>query len=150
MKKDEFKQHLIEAIDSQPNRYHPLVWISKEFPDIGKNCYIGGFTEIYSKDGAVVIWDDCDIASFVVINCADSHLETIGKSSVVEILPILIQNNVFIGTMSAILGGTTIGHHSVIGAGVVLKNRDIPPYSLVYRDDSGALIIKEGYYRHDN
>ena len=50
----------------------------------------------------------------------------------------------FIGTMSAILGGTFIGHHSVIGAGVILKNITIPPYSLVTGQVGGQL--KEGYY----
>lgn len=116
------------------------MWINGT-PQIGQNTYIGGFSEVYAKGAKVSIGSNCDIASFVVINCADSHLKTIGKASEIEKLPIKIGDNVFIGTHSAILGGTRIGHHSVIGAGVILKKAQIKPYSLVKRGKDGRLHI---------
>jgi acetyltransferase-like isoleucine patch superfamily enzyme len=67
----------------------------------------------------------------VVINCSDSHKKTLGLSGEIERKTITIENNVFIGTQVTILGGTFIGHHSVISAGSILKDVMIPPYSLV-------------------
>jgi acetyltransferase-like isoleucine patch superfamily enzyme len=134
------------VIDNKNNIYHPFVWINGN-PIIGKKVYIGGYSEIYAKGSMVFIGDHCDIASFVVINCADSHKKTVELCNEVERKSIYIGSYVFIGTQSAILGGTQIGHHSVIGSGVILKNIRISPYSLVYRDQkSGKLIIKKNYY----
>ena len=127
-------------LDHQDNPYHPLVWINGK-PIIGMGTYIGGYSEIYAKGAEVKIGNYCDIASFVVINCADSSKRCVGLSEAVEKLSITIGDNVFIGTQSAILGGTVIGHNSIIGAGVILKKQTIPPYSLVYRDrKSGKLV----------
>lgn len=134
------------VIDNKDNPYHPFVWINGD-PIIGKRVYIGGYSEIYAKGATVFIGDDCDIASFVAINCADSHLKTVQKSIVVHKENIYIGKHVFIGTQCAILGGTTIGHHSVIGAGVVLSKIIIPPCSLVYKDNKGKLVIRKNYYK---
>ena len=137
------KQFIMRLLGLTPNRFHPMVLINGS-PSIGNNVYMGAFSEIYAKGAKVIIGDNCDIASFVAINCADSHNRTIGLAKDVEKKDIVIGDNVFIGTMSAILGGTFIGHHSVIGAGVILKNIEIPPYSLVTGQVGGQL--KEGYY----
>jgi len=101
-------------------------------PEIGEETSIGYYSEIYDRGGIVKIGAHCDIASFVAINCADSHRKCMGIEEEVECLPIVIEDHVFIGTHSAILGGCHIGHHSVIGAGVILAKRTmIPPYSLI-------------------
>jgi acetyltransferase-like isoleucine patch superfamily enzyme len=86
---------------------------------------------------------NCDIASFVTINCADSHLKTIGKLDYLQRADIHIENNVFIGSHSIILGNVKIGRNSVIGAGSLVKNINIPEYSLAY---GNPLIVKKGYY----
>jgi len=115
-------------------RFHELVLINGD-PVIGMGTQIGIFSEIYDKGGIVRIGAYCDIASFVAINCADSHAKCMEWSDEIELLPIEIGEHVFIGTHSAILGGCRIGHHSVIGAGVVLPKRTvIEPYSLVRTD----------------
>ena len=54
------------------NPYHPLVSILGS-PNFGKGVYIGAFSEVNAKDSEVSIGPYCDIASFVSINCADSH-----------------------------------------------------------------------------
>ena len=119
-------------------RFHSLVLINGE-PEIGPCTTIGIFSEIYDKGGIVKIGKGCDLASFVAINCADSHRRCIMEGldpefggSDVELLPIEIGDYVFIGTHSAVLGGCKIGHHSVIGSGVVLRKKTIiPPWSMV-------------------
>jgi len=142
---EKFKRYFLKFIDNKANRFHPLVWIHGE-PKIGKNVFIGGFSEINAKGSYVKIGNNCDIASFVSINVADSHKKGIGLSEEIERAPIIIGDNVFIGSHAFIGKGTKIGHHSVIGAGVVLNNIKIPPYSLVI--SSPSLIVKEGYYKN--
>jgi acetyltransferase-like isoleucine patch superfamily enzyme len=73
----EFTKLLAEATHMPENRFHPFVWIVGE-PEIGEDVYIGGFSEINARGALVRIGSNCDIASFVSINCADSHKRCIG------------------------------------------------------------------------
>jgi acetyltransferase-like isoleucine patch superfamily enzyme len=139
----EFKRSLSEATGMKENRFHPFVWIVGE-PQIGDGVYIGGFSEVNARGARVVIGAFCDIASFVSINCADSHRLCIGLAKDVERRDIVIEERVFIGSHSMIKGGARIGHHSVIAAGTIVGPGDIPPYSLVA---GNPMVIKPGYYR---
>ena len=125
------------------NPYHPLVWING-YPKIGKNVVISSFSEINANYVNVTIGDNCDIASFVTINAADSHQRCIGLSDKIERKDITIGNNVFIGSHSVVKGGANIGNYCVIGAGTIVESVDIPDYSLVV---GNPMIIKKGYYR---
>jgi acetyltransferase-like isoleucine patch superfamily enzyme len=125
------------------NKFHPLVWILGH-PHIGENVYIGGFSEVNAKHATVSIGNSCDIASFVTINCADSHKLCIGLSDEVERLDIKIEDHVFIGSHSVVKGGAHIGHHSVVAAGTIVDPCYIPPYSMVV---GNPMIVKEGYYK---
>ena len=125
------------------NRFHPLVWIVGE-PLIGEGVYIGGMSEVNAKGAKLIIGDYCDIASFVTINCADSHRKCIGLIDEVERRDILIENHVFIGSQSVIKGGARIGHHSVIAAGTIVGSILVPPYSLVVGNPAE---VKPGYYK---
>jgi acetyltransferase-like isoleucine patch superfamily enzyme len=139
----EFKKIFLEMIDNQDNPFHPLVFVKGD-PKVGKNVYIGLFSEINAKGAEVIIGNDCDIASFVSINVADSHKKCIGLKKEDERKPIIIENNVFIGSHCFVKGGAHIGHHSVIAAGTIVEGVKIPPYSLVYRN---PMNVKEGYYK---
>ena len=128
-----------------PNRFHPLVWIVGE-PEIGENVYIGGLSEVNGRGARVSIGDHCDIASFVSINCADSHRKCIGLSEEVHRRDIAIEHHVFIGSHSVVKGGARIGHHSVIAAGSIVGAVDAPPYSLIVGNPA---VVKPGYYRDE-
>ena len=136
-----FKKLFLKTVSNKDNPYHPLVWINGE-PQIGAGTYIGGFSEVNAKGALVRIGHDCDIASFVTINVADSHRRCIGLADANDVQNITIGNNVFIGSHCAILGGTEIGHHSVIAAGSVIRSVVIPPFSLAVDGN-----VKVGYYR---
>jgi len=124
------------------NRFHPLVWINGD-PVIGSGVFIGGFSEVNARGASVQIGDNCDIASFVSINCADSHLRCIGFGLEISRRDVVIGDNVFIGSHSVVMGGARIGHHSVIGAGSVVGPINAPPYSLIV---GSPAIVKPGYY----
>ena len=136
-----FSKALSRILGFKKNSYHPLVWINGN-PQIGNNVHIGGFSEVNAKSVKVVIGDNCDIASFVAINSADSHKKCLELEDEIIRKDIIIENNVFIGTHSVILGGVYIGHHTVISAGSVVRNCKIPPFSLVINGE-----IKKGFYK---
>ena len=137
-----FKKLFNELTGFKENKFHPLVWINGE-PEIGVNVYIGGFSEVNAKGAKVILGDNCDIASFVTINCADSHEMCLGLSDKIKRDDITLENNVFIGSHCVIKGGVHIGHHSVIAAGTIVNRCEIPPYSLVI---GNPMQIKSGYY----
>lgn len=143
MDKSEFQKLFSELTNIKENRFHPLVWINGE-PEIGENVYIGGMSEVNAKGAKVTIGNNCDIASFVTINCADTHKKCIELSEKAECRDIVIENNVFIGSHSVIKGGAYIGHHSVVAAGTMVEGVSIPPYSLIH---GNPMQIKEGYYK---
>ena len=139
-------QSLFSRLSMIPeNRYHPFVWINGN-PQIGEGVYIGGFSEVNAKGATVTIKDNCDIASFVSINCADSHRRCISISEAIELRDILIEENVFIGSHSVIKGGAVIGHHSVVGAGSIVGAITAPPYSLIVGNPA---VVKPGYYLNE-
>jgi acetyltransferase-like isoleucine patch superfamily enzyme len=140
--KEELQQWFSRLTNFPANRFHPLVWIVGE-PEIGEDVYIGGLSEVNAKGARVRIGAHCDIASFVTINCADSHKKCIGLSTEVERKDILIEAHVFIGSHSVIKGGARIGHHSVVAAGSILGAVEVPPYSLVVGNPA---VVKPGYY----
>lgn len=144
MDKEEFLRLFSESTNIKGNPFHPLVWISGE-PQIGENVYIGGMSEVYAKGAVVCIGNDCDIASFVVINCSDSHKKTIEISNDVERADIVLEDHVYVGTQSFIGGGTYIGHHSVVGAGTIVPKGKYPPYTLIVGNPA---TVKPGYYLH--
>ena len=139
----EFHELFSKLTDFKKNKFHPLVWIVGQ-PEIGSNVYIGGMSEVNAKNSKVIIGDNCDIASFVSINSADSHKKCIGLSRTTERKDIIIENNVFIGSHSVIKGGSHIGHHSVVAAGTIVEAKKIPPYSLII---GNPMKVKAGYYK---
>lgn len=111
---------------------------------LGPDVSICGPADINGKDSSIEIGAGCDIAAFVTISCADSHLRCIGRATEIERSPIVIGASVFIGQGATILGGCIIGDRSVIGAGVVMKAMHVPPWSRVYLPRP---IVNRGYYK---
>jgi len=141
----QFQELFSRLTDFKANDFHPLVWINGE-PEIGKNVYIGGMSEVNADGARVVIGDNCDIASFVAINCADSHKKCLGLMDRPDCRDIVIEHHVFIGSHCLVKGGAYIGHHSVIAAGTMVDPGVIPPYSLV---SGNPMRVKAGYYLRD-
>jgi acetyltransferase-like isoleucine patch superfamily enzyme len=139
---EEFKKLFAEMTGMRDNPHHPLVWILGD-PEIGEGVTIGGMTEINATGATLTIGRDCDIASFVSVNCSDSHGRVLGLSDAIARKDIVIENNVFIGSHSVVKGGAFIGHHTVVAAGTVVDGVTIPPYSLV---SGNPMVVKAGYY----
>jgi acetyltransferase-like isoleucine patch superfamily enzyme len=142
MSADEFARRFRQLTNFKENRFHPLVWINGE-PEIDHDVSIGFFSEINARGARVRVGAHCDIASFVSINCADSHKRCIGLTDKIERSDITIEDHVFIGSHCFISGGAHIGHHSVIGAGTIVGRQVIPPYSLAV---GNPMQLRPGYY----
>ena len=83
MDKSKFRKLFFSLTEFEKNPFHPLVCI-KGKPKLGKNIYIGAFSEVNAKGAKVTIGNNCDIASYVSINCADSHKKCIGVSKMLK------------------------------------------------------------------
>ena len=136
---------LIEVLDLKKNPFHPMVFINgPECAAIDDDVYIGYLYEINARGSKVVIKKGCDIASFVSINVADSHQRTVGIAAEIERGPIILEENVFVGSHCFIGGNTHIGHNSVVAAGTILiSGGEIPPYSFI--KGNPAVIYPEHY-----
>lgn len=98
---------------------------------IGDHSWIGPGSIIYGN-GGVNIGDDVMIASHCVINTVSHHfsrqdMPMSRQGTYCD--PVIIDNDVWIGTAAIILQGVHIGRGSIIGAGAVVT-RNIPPFSI--------------------
>jgi acetyltransferase-like isoleucine patch superfamily enzyme len=92
--------------------------------EIGDRTIINVSQQVEIGARCSISWD-CDImdTDFHQIILADGRRPLMSK-------PVLIENDVWVGSHCLILKGVTIGHHSVIAAGSVVRH-DAPPYSLM-------------------
>lgn len=92
---------------------------------IAQNCFI-------QVRGKVKIGDYVIFGPYVKIFSENHNFNDINIPIVLQgetRLPVVIENNVWIGANATILGGITIGEGSIIAAGAIV-NKDIPPFSI--------------------
>jgi serine acetyltransferase len=92
---------------------------------IGERSYIGDRTEIHAAQ-AVTIGKNVRIAWDCVIMDRDFH----GIHGPEKIVPVIIEDGVWIGCGAIILKGVTIGHDAIVGAGAVVT-KNVKPYDIV-------------------
>lgn len=109
---------------------------------VGRFTYGGLDVSFFgAKNERLSIGDFCSIASGVRFICGGDHrMDAISTFPFekrcfndTEALckgPIIVQDDVWIGTNALILSGVTLGQGSVIAAGAVVV-KDVPPYSIV-------------------
>lgn len=103
---------------------------------IGAGSSIGDRTEIHCCE-RVTIGNNV-LVSWDVVFLENNYHTTMDRS--IRSAPITIEDNVWIGCRSIIIGGVTIGRGSIIGAGSVVT-RDVPPGHLAVGNP--ARIIRE-------
>lgn len=116
---------------------HPVVMrtlTSEAAIFIGNNTGISGGSICAAR--LVKIGNECLVGANVTIADTDFHpIQSDGKRADVShenvpAEPVIIEDNVFLGTGAIILKGVTIGRNSVVGAGAVVT-KDVPPNSVV-------------------
>lgn len=91
---------------------------------IGDNCAIEQNVHIISKDANLIIEDNTTISSNVFISNVDHEYKNVNKSVMEQELLVkqtMIGNSCFIGFGVAILPGTTLGNHCVVGSNSTVK-----------------------------
>jgi acetyltransferase-like isoleucine patch superfamily enzyme len=93
---------------------------------------------VLSSQSGINIGDNVNIGANVRLFDHDFHSidflarrDAIADRASRRTMPIVIGNDVFIGTNAIILKGVSVGDRSVIGAGAVVSLKEIPPDSLV-------------------
>lgn len=94
----------------------------------GKNVFINSGTH-FQDQGVIVIGDDALIGHNVVLATINHDLYPKNNRKN-HYAPIVLKNNVWIGSSATITSGVTIGEWSVVAAGAVVT-KDVPPYTVV-------------------
>lgn len=96
---------------------------------IGSGAFINYGTSIGALKH-VEIGKECNIGTYCILMDNDFHrLEPERRKELPESIPIVLEENVWLGARVIVLRGVTIGTGSVIGAGSIVT-KDIPPRSL--------------------
>lgn len=96
---------------------------------VGENTWIGPFT-VLDGEGGLAIGRNCSISAGVQIYTHDTvRWALTGGKAKQECAPVEIGDCCYIGPMSIVGKGVTIGKHSVVGANSFVK-KEIPPFSI--------------------
>lgn len=150
-----FKYSIVSKgyIGSQLGAYSKIIMKGSSKLEVSKNFKARDFLYINLNNGRLRIGNEVFFNNFVSINCRcevyigddclfgegvkvydHNHrfrkLEPISSQGF-KMAPIIIGNNVWIGSNSIILSGVSIGSNSVISAGSVVKE-DLPPDSILH------------------
>ena len=108
-----------------------LINANRGHVSIGEDSWVGPHSVIYGN-GGVTIGSDVMIASHCAINTVSHRCERGDipmRLQGVYCDPVVIEDDVWIGTGAVILQGVRIGRGSIVGAGAVVT-RSIPPGSV--------------------
>ena len=98
---------------------------------IGENTTLGYYSMVFSSN-RIEIGANCLVAPFVYLVDANHGIEKgmLINQQKLEATPIIIQDDVWIGTGVTIVSGVTIGRGAVVGANS-LVTRDVAPDTIV-------------------
>lgn len=118
------------------------------FADCGRNIHIG--THVFINQGCTIyslapvsIGDEALIGPNVSLITSGHPVSPTRRLSALTGRPITVARNVWIGAGATVIGGVTIGEHSVVAAGSVVT-RDVPPNTLVGGNPAAVIRSIEG------
>jgi maltose O-acetyltransferase len=139
---------MISMCDGLPKKV--IRWLAMNHPDnrtrllffemtnvsIGEGTVINAHLTLYDEyQGLITIGQRVAIATGVTIVASswpnNSHISQLDYvcENLIKTVPVILEDDVWIGTNVVILPGVTIGRGAIIGAGAVVTH-DIPPYSI--------------------
>jgi len=92
--------------------------------EIGNHTFINYGSSIAAR-ASVKIGSHCHLGHYTFVMDNDQH-DVIRHTELPQSDPVIIEDNVWIGSKAVILPGVRIGSHAVIGAGSIVT-KDIPP-----------------------
>jgi acetyltransferase-like isoleucine patch superfamily enzyme len=109
-----------------------LLNASEGFVHVGHRTWIGPFCVVYGN-GGVRIGRDVMIAAHTCITSVGHRHELLHVPMIaqgIEVGPVTIEDDVWIGMNCTILPGVTIGRGAIVAAGAVVRG-DVAPYTIV-------------------
>lgn len=108
----------------------PLTFEGKREIEIGHDVSIASFVHIWGH-GSVKIGNRVLIATHTAITSLthDHTYETMRFAPIIA-KPVIIEDDVWIGSNAVINPGITLGKGAVVGAGAIVT-KDVPPYAIV-------------------
>lgn len=106
---------------------------------LGDEVLIGHGARFWATESAITIGSHVTFAPSVSIIAGNHRFDIPGKwitqyqvkdKRPVDDLPVVIENDVWVGTNVTILNGVHIGRGAIVAAGAVV-NKEVPPYSIV-------------------
>ena len=131
------------------NKFNTFTWIFGN-PVIEDNVWIGAFCLIDGGYDVLKIGRGSQISSGAQILTHNTVKRTVSERNYhsIDSAPTEIGEFSFIGTNAVILMGSIIGHHSVVGAGAVVKEfSKFPPYSLILGVPAKRVGSTKKYYK---
>lgn len=95
---------------------------------LGDDITINSMTHIFSS-GGVTIGSRCQISALCSITSV-THKPSVDQRNELVLSPVVIEEDVWLGTGAIILPGVTIGKGAIVGAGAVVI-KDVPPLTVV-------------------
>lgn len=125
----------------------PYAFISSNggFIQIGDNCSVNPFCVLYGG-GGLTIGNNVSIATGVTI-VPQSHrvlsglVQSFNTGTIKQ--PVVIEDNVWLGAKSTVLGGVTIGKGAIVAAGAVVI-KDVPKGAYVGGVPAKVLKFRDG------
>ncbi|SKC63858.1 DapH/DapD/GlmU-related protein [Ohtaekwangia koreensis] len=129
---DEIRERLSEIIDSQIDGsttvFVPFYTNFGKHIKLGKNVFINHACSFLDL-GGITIEDDVQIGPRVNL-VTENHPIDLATRKHLDLKPIVVKRNAWIGAGATILPGVTVGENSIVAAGAVV-NKDVPDNSLV-------------------
>ncbi|HTJ49193.1 MAG TPA: sugar O-acetyltransferase [Cyclobacteriaceae bacterium] len=129
---DEMRERLSEIIESKIDKstaiFVPFYTNFGRHIKIGKNVFINHACSFLDM-GGITIEDDVQIAPRVNL-VTENHPIDPSTRKYLDLKPVVIKRNAWIGAGATILPGVTVGENSIIAAGAVV-NKDVPPNTIV-------------------
>lgn len=96
--------------------------------DFGKNVFLNARCSFQDRGGITIV--DGTLIGMNVTIATLNHGLPLGTRNTTFPSPVIIGNNVWIGSNATILPGVTIGNNSVVAAGAVVT-KDVPENTVV-------------------
>lgn len=113
-------------------KYYPITWAKKIGVNLGENVYIYGNVQWSTEPWIITLGNNVHITNDVQFITHDGGSLILRQYTpdLEMTFPIVVGDNVYIGTKAIILPGVTIGNNCIIAAGsIVTKN--VPENSVV-------------------
>ena len=111
-----------------------VIRIKEGWVETGREVSFGPGVKIYETRAGLQIGDHCMLAAGVCISGVQHGLDDPSRpmrEQPAQALPVVLEEDVWIGMNAVIQPGVTIGAHSVIGSGSVVT-RSIPAWSIAH------------------